>query len=89
MNYYIVDRLRPDEALAAARYLRLHGVEAVVLPSDSAALRLVVAMRPFGPGEVSSAASKSYASRIHEIGRRWIAEDSGVSDFSTMYASKR
>ncbi|RMD65505.1 MAG: hypothetical protein D6824_02530 [Planctomycetota bacterium] len=88
MNYYVVDRLRPDEAVAAARYLRLHGIEAVVLPSDSPRLRLVVALRPFAPGQVSSPESKAYAARIREIGRRWKTQDGGVSDFSTMYAAK-
>lgn len=94
LNYYIIDRLRPDEALAAARYLRLHGVEAAVFstrilfPGDSSSLRLVVALKGFAPGEVSSPESKTYASRIREIGRRWRAEENGVSDFSTMYAAK-
>jgi len=88
MNYYVVDRLRPNEAVEAARYLRLHGIEAVVLPSDSPSLRLVVALRPFAPGKVSSPESKAYAARIREIGRRWKTQDGGVSDFSTMYAAK-
>lgn len=88
MNYYIVAREHAAEAERVAAYLRSNGVDALVVEDSSPPWRLVVALRGFAPGTLSSDAALEYRSRLHTLGRAWKRDHRGTTDFSDAYAQK-
>lgn len=88
MNYYIIARDLPDEAVRAATYLRQQGITASALSTGRADRKLVVAMEAFASGQTSGQAARDLKARIQEAGRLWKRDHRGTTDFSDCYLAR-
>ncbi|MHC4976932.1 MAG: hypothetical protein ACYTF7_10065 [Planctomycetota bacterium] len=88
MNYYIIARDLPDEAVRAATYLRQNGIQASALPTGRPDRKLVVAMEAFASGQTSSQVARDLKASIQEAGRLWKRDHRGTTDFSDCYLAR-
>lgn len=80
LNYLVLASYPPAEAERLASFLRERGVEIGVVPSDTARLAQVVALRGFTSEQYRAGEHRDHEERLRRFGREWQAANGGKGD---------
>ena len=86
LNYIVVERFPPEEAVSVAEFLIARGIDVMVLPDKDQRLRRVVTRRGF-EGWRSNTEARTLEQELLRLGRVWKSQG-GSKDFSQLLPQK-
>lgn len=88
LNYFVLAHTARSNGQAMVDFCRKNGLDAHLVPDDTAELRLVVVVPGFTPAERQSVAVRAIEAKIRSVGLKWKSAARGNRDFFDAYPSK-